>query len=458
MSHHTDARGGPSPLPYRWTILGVATFTQAAACFFVQGIGAMAVPLQNALGLSTTQLGLLLSASQLVPLVGLLVAGELLDRYGERWVVGIGAGVVAAGLLAGSLARGYASLLVVLLVVGAGYSAIQPGGSKSVATWFEPSRLGFAMGVRQAGLPLGGAVAVAVLPVVAAASGWRVAVLVGGLVALAGAVAFTVLYRRPPATVAERAEAPVAATASAPVAAAPVSRREPPLMDRLRLLREPAMAKALLSGTAMVSVHSGIGVLGALYLHDVTGLGAGAAGAVLVAAQVAGMLGRIGLAAWSDRSRAGRYRPVLASMVAAAAALVALATPLGGHPLAAALLLAWLGFFGIGWYGPWVAHLAEAAPPGRTGFALGLVMAVNQVAVILAPPALGLLRDTTGGYSAAWSALAAATAGTVAVTARRGKRRGPKTSGPGHPHPGPGADDTAADARPVGATTPRSAA
>ncbi|CAN3977891.1 MFS transporter [Kitasatospora purpeofusca] len=459
MSHHTDARGGPSPLPYRWTILGVATFTQAAACFFVQGIGAMAVPLQNALDLSTTQLGLLLSASQLVPLVGLLVAGELLDRYGERWVVGIGAGVVAAGLLAGSLARGYASLLVVLLVVGAGYSAIQPGGSKSVAAWFEPSRLGFAMGVRQAGLPLGGAVAVAVLPVVAAASGWRVAVLVGGLVALAGAVAFTVLYRRPPGAVAERAEAPVAATAPAPVAGAPVP---PPLMDRLRLLREPAMAKALLSGTAMVSVHSGIGVLGALYLHDVTGLGAGAAGAVLVAAQLAGMLGRIGLAAWSDRSRAGRYRPVLASMVAAAAALVALATPLGGHPLAAALLLAWLGFFGIGWYGPWVAHLAEAAPPGRTGFALGLVMAVNQVAVILAPPALGLLRDTTGGYSAAWSALAAAAAGTVAVTARGGKRRGPKTSGPGRPHLGPGADDTAADASPVdaspvGATTPRSA-
>ncbi|MFB7383844.1 MFS transporter, partial [Kitasatospora purpeofusca] len=313
MSHHTDVPtdvpGGPSPLPYRWTILGVATFTQAAACFFVQGIGAMAVPLQNALDLSTAQLGLLLSASQLVPLVGLLVAGELLDRYGERWVVGIGAGVVAAGLLAGSLAQGYASLLVVLLVVGAGYSAIQPGGSKSVAAWFEPSRLGFAMGVRQAGLPLGGAVAVAVLPLVAAASGWRAAVLVGGLVALAGAVAFTVLYRRPPGTVAKRSAAPAAA---GPVPAPRSAPRSAPLMDRLRLLREPAMAKALLSGTAMVSVHSGIGVLGALYLHDVTGLGAAAAGTVLVAAQLAGMLGRIGLAAWSDRSRAGRYRPVLA--------------------------------------------------------------------------------------------------------------------------------------------------
>ncbi|KJY33940.1 hypothetical protein [Streptomyces sp. NRRL S-495] len=78
------------------------------------------------------------------------------------------------------------------------------------------------------------------------------------------------------------------------------------------------------------------------------------------------------------------------------------------------------------------------APPGRTGFALGLVMAVNQVAVILAPPALGLLRNTTGGCTAASSALAVATAGTVAVTARGGQRRGPDASRSGRPLLGPG--------------------
>ncbi len=78
---------------YRWVILGIATFTQAASGFFVQGIGALGIHLQRDLDLSTAQLGLLVSAAQLVPLVGLLVAGELLDRYdcemircrSERW-------------------------------------------------------------------------------------------------------------------------------------------------------------------------------------------------------------------------------------------------------------------------------------------------------------------------------------------------------------------------------------
>jgi MFS family permease len=123
------------PGRYRWVVLAVATFTQAAAGFFVQGIGALGVQLQRDLGLNAAQLGLLISAAQFAPLVGLLVAGELLDRFDERWVVGIGAGLVGGALIAGTLAPGYAALLGVLLVVGAGYSAVQPGGSKSVASW-----------------------------------------------------------------------------------------------------------------------------------------------------------------------------------------------------------------------------------------------------------------------------------------------------------------------------------
>nr|BFE81215.1 hypothetical protein GCM10020093_038160 [Planobispora longispora] len=172
MTHHTDVRqaaedGGGFLLRtrrYRWVILGVATLTQATSGFFVQGIGAMSAHLQRDLHLSTAQLGLLLSAAQLVPLIGLSVAGELLDRHNERWVVGIGACVVAVSLGAGSMASGYASLLLVLLIVGAGYSTVQPGGSKSVASWFDASQRGLAMGVRQAGLPLGGVLAAAVLP------------------------------------------------------------------------------------------------------------------------------------------------------------------------------------------------------------------------------------------------------------------------------------------------------
>ncbi|MEU4835154.1 MFS transporter [Streptosporangium sp. NPDC023615] len=395
---------------YRWVVLAVATFTQAASGFFVQGIGAMGVHLQRDLNLSTTQLGLLLSAAYLAPLVGLPVAGELLDRYDERWVVGIGAAVVAVSLGAGSVAPGYGSLLLVLLVVGAGYSTVQPGGGKSVASWFGTSQRGLAMGIRQAGLPLGGVLAAAALPGLAAALGWRTTLTAGALVALSGAVAFMCLYRRPPVRGRPRDEAPRDGEPRASLGSR--------VGARLRVLREPSITRIVLSGTCLVSVHSGIGLLTVLHLHETAAVGAGPAALVFMAVQGAGAAGRVCLAAWSDRVGSGRHTCVLSCMAAVVAGTAALTTPLGRSPAAACLLFVWLGFFGIGWYGPWIAHVAESAPPGRTGVTLGMVMAVNQVAIIATPPVLGLLSDLAGGFGAAWGLLTVATAATLAVTAR----------------------------------------
>ncbi|WP_262061591.1 MFS transporter [Streptomyces sp. STR69] len=407
---------------YRWTVLAVATFTQAASGFFVQGIGAMGIVLRHELGLSAAQLGLLISAAQLAPLVGLTIAGELLDRYDERWVVGAGACVVGLALGVGSLAPGYASLLCVLLVVGAGYSTVQPGGSKSVASWFDASRRGFAMGVRQAGLPLGAALASAVLPVLADVYGWRTALLAGGLVALLGAAAFMGLYRRPPGQVALQVKE--LNTTSPPVSRA----------TRLRLLREPSMVRIMLSGASLISVQSGVGILTVLYLHDVASVGAGPAALVLVVVQIAGVAGRIVLAARSDRGTAGRYATVRLCMVAVVVGMAVLLTPPGRSTAVACCALVWLGFFGFGWYGPWVAHVTESAPPGRTGFALGLAMSVNQIAIVAVPPVLGLLTDLTGGFAAAWGLLIAMVLAALTISARAERGRRPHRLRAGHDH------------------------
>ncbi|MFI1717510.1 MFS transporter [Streptomyces sp. NPDC053513] len=407
MTQHTAGRAGSQardPWRYRWIVLGVATFTQAASGFFVGGVGALGVHLQGALDLSTAQLGLLISAAQLVPLAGLLVAGELLDRYSERWVVGIGAGAVGLALSAGSLAPGYTALLVALLVVGMGYSTVQPGGSKSVASWFDGSQRGFAMGIRQAGLPLGAALASAVLPVIAEEFGWRATLLTGGFVALLGAGLFMGCYRRPP-------------TPHTPQDKEPSDQLAAQLRARLRMLREPSTVKIMLSGTSLISVQYGVGVLTVLHLHQTSSVDAGTAALVLVASQVAGVAGRICLAAWSDQIRSGRYAVVLVCMVAVIAGLAVLMTPAGRSPLVASGVFVWLGFFGFGWYGPWVAYVTEAAPPSKTGFALGLAMSVNQIAIVTVPPVLGLLVDLTGSFTPAWALLSLLAVVALVVTA-----------------------------------------
>jgi sugar phosphate permease len=394
----------PASTPgYRWVILAIATFAQACACFFVQGIGAIAVFMQRDLHLSAMQIGALVSAAQLVPVAGLLVAGELLDRFSERMVVGLGTSVVALALSATVFASSYGSVLLFLLVAGAGYSTAQPGGSKSISAWFAKSQRGLAMGVRQAGLPLGGALAAATLPAVANAWGWRSSFLAGGTVALLGAVVFMVFYRAPART------APDIRRKEASLAAA--------IASRLAMLKEPTMRNIVLSGISLISVQYGILIFTVLYLHDTLALSITVAASLLFLAQAAGVAGRILLAAWSDRSSSGRYLPVLVCMVGVIVGLLLLIWMPMRSPLLVGSLVAWLGFFGFGWYGPWVAYVAESAPPEKTGFALGFAMAINQVAIVLAPPTLGLLRDWTHSYLPGWSMLAAMTMAALLATA-----------------------------------------
>ncbi|WP_375681967.1 MFS transporter [Bartonella sp. CE47NXGY] len=96
----------------------VATIAQASACFFVQGIGPLAKFFKKDFSLSNSQIGLLSSAAQFLPIIGLLVAGELLDKFNERYIIGVGAIGVSVALLLGAIADNYISLLVCLLIIG----------------------------------------------------------------------------------------------------------------------------------------------------------------------------------------------------------------------------------------------------------------------------------------------------------------------------------------------------
>jgi predicted MFS family arabinose efflux permease len=184
------------------------------------------------------------------------------------------------------------------------------------------------------------------------------------------------------------------------------------------------MVTIMLSGVSMTSVQYGLLLLTELYLHAKAAMPAARAALFLLLALGFGVVGRIALAAWSDRT-SGRRVPVLTCMSCAIVGLAVLTlAPLGSGVVVGALMV-WLGFFGFGWYGPWVAYVADCAPEGKSGFALGLAMAVNQVAVIVVAPGLGLLRDSTGSFVPCWIVLAClATAALAAIGWRTATRPG----------------------------------
>lgn len=176
----------------------------------------------------------------------------------------------------------------------------------------------------------------------------------------------------------------------------------------------------MIAGLALVSAQYGILVWLMLYLRDHAHIALTRGGWFLFLAQMGGVAGRVGLAAWSDRAPEGRFRLLTLSMIAVAGGFVVLLlVPTTAPELALALIAVWLGFFGLGWYGPWVAYLADAAPADKVGLTLGAAMAVNQIGIIGTPPLLGLVHDLSGGYAALWTCLVIALGVAYAATGSR---------------------------------------
>jgi predicted MFS family arabinose efflux permease len=390
---------------YRWLVLAAATLAQATASFAMLGVAALAGFLQQDFKLTAAETGLLITATYGAAVFSLLFVGDLLDRKSERLIIGIGGTIAFVALLAATRSGDFAVLLLCLFVAGLGFSVTQPGGSKSVSAWFRGDRLGLAMGIRQAGLPLGGALAAAILPAVAAASNWRTAFAAGAVATLGGAFVFALVYRPP-------AEDACAASKRAALSFVAVA----------GLLRQSWMRNAMIAGLALVSAQYAILTWLMLYLRDHAHIALTRGAWFLALAQAAGVAGRVGLAAWSDRAPARRFRLLSLCMIAVAGGFVVLllVPPQTPEP-ALALLAAWLGFFGLGWYGPWVAYLADTSPPDKVGLTLGAAMAINQLGIIGAPPLLGLVHDLTGGYTALWACAVGVLAVAYVMTGLRRK-------------------------------------
>src|SRR5207253_7385450 len=72
-----------------------------------------------------------------------------------------------------------------------------PTSTKAVMAWFPPAQRATVIGLKQVGLPFGGALGAALMPALALAVGWRLAVVTSALVILSTAVASLLIYRDP---------------------------------------------------------------------------------------------------------------------------------------------------------------------------------------------------------------------------------------------------------------------
>jgi predicted MFS family arabinose efflux permease len=279
-----------------------------------------------------------------------------------------------------------------------------PAGAKLILVSFPRRQRGFAMGIRQAGIPLGGLVAALILPPIAHAFGWRLSVAVAGIVAGLGAL--TVLLVAGIDSREER-DATRASAVAAPWRA---------------LVRDRQVVLATLWALPLVGGQYAIVAFLALDVHERSGASLPKAALLLAAAQVGGIVGRVGWGLVSDRLLGGRRRPIVIGINAVAVACAfALAVLPGTASFGVLAVVAFVcGLSVIGWQGMWVTAMAELAGPARAGAVTGFGLTFINASVMVAPPLYGFVADQTGGFQTSWIVLGSVLAlGLVPAVAMR---------------------------------------
>jgi MFS family permease len=178
-------------------LLGAAVFLN----YVDRGAISIAAPkMKDELGLSEETYGLAFSAFFWVYAPVQLFAGWLCDRFSVYRLLVIGILIWAASTLMMGLVGGFASLLVLRIMLGVGESISFPGSSKIIARHIPPEARGVANAAVATGIALGPAVGTFAGGLILAQSGWRAIFFAFGIATLLWLLPWRATVRALPTT------------------------------------------------------------------------------------------------------------------------------------------------------------------------------------------------------------------------------------------------------------------
>ena len=214
----------PWPRPaVAWYAVGVLIFAYLVALIDRQILTLLVQPIKRDLGLSDTQLSLLigLAFAVLYTVAGIPIA-RLADRKPRRTIIALGIFFWSVMTFLCGLANTYWQLFLARVGVGVGEAALQPSAYSMLSDYFPPKKLGRAIGTYSIGLFVGGGLALVLggavigalsgtesteLPILGQVRNWQLAFIVVG----APGVLLTLLFML---TVEEPARRGISASAS----------------------------------------------------------------------------------------------------------------------------------------------------------------------------------------------------------------------------------------------------
>lgn len=178
----------------RWVALALLFLIGVSAPFQFQAVAALAPFLIAEAGLSYTDIGVLSGIFMLPGVILAAPCGPLAARYGDRLAMALGIALMAASSIAFALTDDYTVMLVSRIVGGAGAVAVSVLLPKVVTDWFHGREIATGMAIIASSVGFGIGLATAILPIIAEATSWRIAMHVNAGVAALAIVIVMAVY------------------------------------------------------------------------------------------------------------------------------------------------------------------------------------------------------------------------------------------------------------------------
>jgi MFS transporter, FSR family, fosmidomycin resistance protein len=344
--------------------------------------------LKDALGVSYTQLGFLMTVFFVVSCGVQTTSGFLVDRFGPRPILFGGLSLVAAGAFGFALAPNYWTMALVAVVAGTGNGVFHPADYTLLNRKVSATRLSHGYSVHGITGSLGWALGPVVVVPLALAFHWRVALAAAGCVALAVLV---VLWLN-------------RATLALPGLARPSAGGKGQADDSLAFLRIPAVWMCFAFFLVYAGVLTGVQTFAPLAAMNLLGMPKALVAVCITSYMVCAAGGTVvgGFLA-SDPARCERVVGAGFGL----AALVALSIGFASVPAAAVPALFGAMGFVSGTAGPARDMLVKrSSPENATGRVYGVVYSGLDVGQAIAPLVFGALMDH-GQFRGVWMVLVA---------------------------------------------------
>ena len=192
---------------FRWMILFML-FAATTINYLDRQILSILKPiLDQELGWTDAQYGMIMSIFQASYAVGLTMFGWIIDKYGARMGFAISIIWWSVGALSHAFAVGAKSMGLSRVILGLGEGGNFPASIKTVTNWFSSGERVFATTLFNSGANVGALVAPAPIPFIAAAWGWQSAFIAAGVLGFIWVIFWLRMPKNPRVKLAEESAA-----------------------------------------------------------------------------------------------------------------------------------------------------------------------------------------------------------------------------------------------------------